>query len=1495
MSGYLRDSQLRRQLEEKVKEATRTRQAAEDGLKAAQEVLDAARRIDANVVEAEKVLADATAAMGSKDYKLAAEKAGEATERGKRIFRERVSTILDSSARLAALAKSVGVDASEAEATLAKARDAIATDDLPTAIDLAKKAWKKGEKSLSEHLSSSFSKVQALILSAKNLGRDVAPVEDLLSRARTAMEGNNFQSALDFTKEGLDTITEDLTSAMTKDVREAEDLIRTAQELGADVTKSTTLLERARTDVGNLEYEKANNALRQSRTESERALQKSLEGKFADFTKFIDEARAIGADPSAAQEHFSRAEVTIKQGNYKTGADLAKQGFQALQDAQFQRVVQTIGASREKFVAAVNMGIDLKDAISNLNNARQALQRGAFREALDWAHKADDLVDQTVGRVRRIQERLKELHRAFAQAEAQGVSAVAARRAAERAREAYQAHDLDGVEREIDAANEELRKSEREQVMRSIEGAEFVLTMGEQNGVDLTQASKLLEDAIVATKANEHRRALDVIAQVQSKAEESLRKHVADRTAVLRNAIVHLGPDGDSLKVLIVRAETSAAARDFEGALRHLEDGRQFVEDRNRQEAEGVVEALGLAVQTSIDLGTSVTSEESLYKELNGALGRGNVADVVAARDKVQATLAGSAENLTHLVQGRISTAQGLKIDVVEMSEYWRRARMALGVQNYLEGFRLLKEASDRAGQATAMHRQAYNVLSTAAAFVAEAKKRNVDVTKVVEMLVDAKKAFGRLDYEQTMDLAGRAKAETEKLTVLYTAAQRILANKERMELATKLGIDAPHLHDIASGAKEAMKAKEYEKAVQLATRSEQEYSALIRERIVGLLTGSESMAGSVEGVNLATVNDEMIRARQALESGELGQAVDLALHLQGQLEKLKKQGEEAEGTIRHVHELAADAEAMNLDVPSTLALLDKAERAYNMGRFEEALDHVSQADAELVQERDRGIAAMMRRFEDSIERARTEGTDTRSAEKLFERSREFFRSKKYRQALATALQSEAEAERVALQQVMAKQAVETIERKLKALGRPAPGVDRLAEEAQTAFGKGDYVKALDTAILASDALADFRLAFEETQEVRMRATALRQTARDIGAEAFKLDAYIQEGDAALEAGDVASAQASYAQSLEWGVGLVRAHLKDLLSQAEELAATCKKLEVDATSILNRLSEGRTRIDSEDFAGAFARIKEGREAAQAALGVRLSKAIQEAADNVAHAKKLGTDASSAESLLREANEKILRGEYEGALDVANRAQERVENVKVVEKRFVDLTYKAETTIRNGKRFGIDMRSAEARLAEAMQLRKKDFANAIKGAEESYRLAWEAVEAFAPNLKGTLTVGPAQLNEWTDASIELENIGKGLAKDVRLRILGDAETDQLKDLAAVRAHGKESLEFRIKMTAPGSVPLAIQIVSHRVFDDKEYIQEMIAQIEVAQSAAEKPKKLVANLESRCPICKGQIKKGFKVLQCACGRDFHELCANRVGRCPVCFRPLGGAAE
>src|SRR5438445_11835461 len=114
------------------------------------------------------------------------------------------------------------------------------------------------------------------------------------------------------------------------------------------------------------------------------------------------------------------------------------------------------------------------------------------------------------------------------------------------------------------------------------------------------------------------------------------------------------------------------------------------------------------------------------------------------------------------------------------------------------------------------------------------------------------------------------------------------------------------------------------------------------------------------------------------------------------------------------------------------------------------------------------------------------------------------------------------------------------------------------------------------------------------------------------------------------------------------------------------------------------------------------------------------------------------------------------------MDVVKKALERVESAKVVEKRFIDLTYKAETTIRNGRKFGIDMKAAEGKLAQAMQLRKSDLAESIKAAEEAYRVAWEAPEQLAPSMQAYVDVGPVRLDEWADATVAHEHVGQGLA-------------------------------------------------------------------------------------------------------------------------------------
>ncbi len=1493
MSGYLKDIALRKQLEEKVREATRSRSDAEKALQSAGDLITSGRRVDAVTTEADELLAEATSAMTAKDYRLALDKAVAARDKARRIYEERVKEIVNASASLVTMTKALGSDVVENEVAITRAREALGSEDFETAIDLAKKVWKRQEKVLHEHMSGSFSRAQSLIMAAKNLGRDTGPVEDLLSRARSAMESNDFELAMGFTKECLETVTGELRSELDRSILDSEGLMRTAKEMGADATKMAQLIERARADMEKLEFEKAFNALKQSKAEGDKALQKGLEGKITDFTQWVAKAEKLGANTTPARAAFRHAEGAIRENRYQDGATFARQGFQALQQAQFQRVLLMMNQSRDKFIAAKSLGADLGGPFGLFEQARQALQQGDFEAAVGAVRKADADIDRIVSESRDVEGSVRDFTKTIAEAETLGVAVGNARRHLDRARQSLQAKDFAVTRESVKKGREELERAEYDRTMEIVEKTEFILTSGERLGADLSESSKALEEAILATKEKDYRRATELAVKSRNLAEGALQKRLDDGLTGLKASLQFLGDDANAVRSLVSKAESAVAAKDIEGAFGFLAEGQKVSENRTKDRATQYHETVRSAVRLMQDLGSDVGGLDGVLKEMNAAMADGRFADVIGMRERVGKDIAAASESVFNLVKQKVVQAKNMRINIDEMRELLKRAKMSLGVEDVVEALRLMKETNDRANKVLDLYRTTHNAISSAAALVAEAKKREVDVTKVLEMLLESKKAFERLDFERALELANRSKAETEKLMVLYTSAQRLISSREKLDVAGRMGIDAPDLRDLLNVAKEAMKAKDYERALQLSERAEKGLTDLISDKVASLITTAEGVLSGIEGAALSAVQNKVIQVRSLADSQQLGAAADMALQVRDEVEKLKRTWEQAGVAMKRARDAIAEVETMNLDPASAKRLLEKADRSYKSGRFDEALDLANKASSELTTETEQNVAGTMKRFEESIDKAKREGVDTRSAEKLFERAKEFLRERKFRQALAVAMQSENETERVSLQQDMASKAIQTIEKRLTGFGHPLPQVQQIVADAKAAFRTGDYVKALDLAIRGGDEFGRRRESAEDAMEARTGAERIVGVLGTIGAQAARTEGAYREAEAALERGDADAARNAYQQVLEGGLAAARTHLTERLAKARGVSDLGQRLEVDVASSNKKFSESRAQIESENFESAFQLIEAGLKDARAGIAAKVSDALTNAESTVQHAKRIGADVGDAEEQLKLASQALLEGEFEKALKLIEMGSERVESRRMVEKRFVELTYKAESTVRNAKKFGIDVKEAERALQTSIQIKKTDITRAIAAAEDAYRLAWEAVEGFAPNIQGSLEVEVPRLDQWAEATLVLRNTGKALAKDVQVRILGDAEVEGLKGLAAIRAKGEERLPLRIRMTAPGVIPLVIQVSSHRVMDDKEYTQEMIAQIEVvagAAAGADEKRALVAEYESRCPICKGQIKKGFTIAKCSCGRDFHELCASRVGRCPVCFRPL-----
>ena len=140
--------------------------------------------------------------------------------------------------------------------------------------------------------------------------------------------------------------------------------------------------------------------------------------------------------------------------------------------------------------ALVMRGVGREIVLVDLNRARAAMQAGQFQDALAASRKADEVVDQIVREYQNVEEEIRSMQRAFADAEVLGVDTSGAKRYMERARSMLENRDFRAAVETLRRSREELERAQSERAMEVVEKAEFLLTAGEKMGANLEESSR---------------------------------------------------------------------------------------------------------------------------------------------------------------------------------------------------------------------------------------------------------------------------------------------------------------------------------------------------------------------------------------------------------------------------------------------------------------------------------------------------------------------------------------------------------------------------------------------------------------------------------------------------------------------------------------------------------------------------------------------------------------------------------------------------------------------------------------------------------------------------------------------------------------------------------------------------------------------------------------------------------------------------------------------
>ncbi len=1505
-SSYLKAMQLTKQLEEKAKETTKTRQLAEEELQASEKALEVAQAASVKVDEAKELFQQATAAFDDKEYKNALSLATRSKEVADKQYSDYSMEIINSAAKLLETVQQTGKTSETSVALLEEAKKVLIDKDFDKAISLSKECWKDLEKIILEQLSEEFSSAQSMIVLARNSGEDIASSETLLENAREYMNSQDYQTALENLKQCISGLNTGIQAQIDEMTDEARGFLISAKELDADVTRIEELLGKIDEEQEAKELEKALSTSRLCKSEAEKTLSIAISFNIEDGVLGIDKAETIKADTEKAQEILNRARNALKNSNYAEALNALKDSSEEIQNTQFQKVLETISQSRSKFLKAKKYGADLDEAIDFLNKAREALKDSDFLEALQMAHQGDKVVDEIINKFDQIEDKLNDFEGRLTEATEMGVDITEAQELFKKAMAAFEKNNTPDANQYGDNATKILDNTLHSFITDRIETAELVISAGDSLGAILDEPNDYMHNAIKAVKEGEFKIALEEADRSINRAEEIIKIHVSNTIASADLALQEVSNVNEAeIEDLISKAKAAFEKNAYDESFGLADKALSMMETAQSAKSKESISKMERAVKTAIDMNCEL---ESLDQDMKMSYESMKSRDFQTALELAERVYKNTiqmqkvtAEKEFSDAKIEVIEAKKLGIDINEMRDALKRAKGGFEKGDYKATFMESNQTLVNAKNIIQNHQAAYEAMTQAAAMIAEAKKGDADVKKVMETLMEAKSAFEKADYGNAKELADKVKEETHNIVSLYTSANNLATARKYMTHLETLSVDINQLSTLIDETKTALKNKDVKSAMELSSKVEGNSLDLLNSTITNLISEAESAIIDAKdiGIDVSSPSSKMDNARVKLTESDFKLSIELAMTAKEEVLSIKELSQNAGLKVKDLQDKVSESENLYADIADAKGLLNQAMNELRNHDYEKTISLSEEGLKEADRAVEKHIADTISTFRVATEKAKMDGTTVVAAEKLLDKAKDSFEKKDYKSALELAMRSEGELEKVGLQQDMAAKAIKTAETKLDEANKSgivSRQAKNLLDSARKDITNGDYVKALEHAIQSGDELYKVREEFSLAEEQMELLKTQIDTAVEIGVEISLAKKLQVDAENAMTGHDYKTAQEIAKEALVEGRRLTYSKLSSKITDTYKQIDLGASLNLDMEGLSSAIAEAKTFMENGKFKISNDKISAVSSEAKAKLDKHVTDFITNSEASANHAKDIGVDISNTLELLAKAKASLGAGKYKTAMDQAKESISKISDLqKGIEKEFIELTYKANSIISGVKKFGINVKEAEDLFKEGREIKAEDQKKAMSLVQESIRLAQSIMDEFRPQMVAKITDDRVTKNHWVDTEITLTNNGKSLGTDISIKMLGDIEYHGDIHVEKLMGNGNQvTIPIKIKFAdVIGSQPVIFEITSHRVLDNEEFVDKTTASIVVVEELQAKAKakdssfeKLKAAEDLKCNICMGTAKKGQDIIKCNCGKEYHDMCASRFGKCASC---------
>jgi len=1327
--------------------------------------------------------------------------------------------------------------ASKSKELLTQANAMIESNDYLKAKEFAVSSRVTTNEALKELFVKHTESLKNLIGEIEGQGAILTEPKINLQKAIEILECNDYKRAMEYIELGkahAEKVREQYQQA-TDAITMCEARLKDAMVLGLETAPFFKMIEESNSYLSQREYTKAFDKAIGITKEIDNAIYNLITSRFASIQSQINVASKLGAVTTGAEKEFAQAKSAFESKEYRKAIELAKNAQEELDMAQEDVVESVLATSSSIIEVAKRLGGDTARAMDLISKSQELIKSRAFEQAHTFAKNALEEAERVSTRI------------------------------------------------VLDAQSQ----------VRS------ALMKAEKIGVDLSKAKDFLEQSIQALRKKEYEVALDFCKQSQSMVENAQYNYLLGVINQAKNAFqeaIQLGASVAAEEGLIMQAQALLVEKNFEKGAEVAKSAIEKISAAALEIVSDVLELSGSLVENCEKIGADASVGKEILKQAYDAM-EGNKYQMAIelakqCEDACEVSCIKKIDEIFEEVRKVLKEVENVGADTTEIKSQILDAETAKAQKEFIQAKEFLMKAKSSGDKAIEIKMNM--TITSAKKMLDEAKRAGAEVSKIEILIKDAEAAKLKRDNLKAIEYANEAIALLEERQA--AKAEEVLTSaKQAMKNAERIGAEISKVDELIKEAENAISQKKYMRALEVsenAKRAAHEAQQTLVKEALASATTIVNNAGNL-GADVSKAKDMLIQAKKALEASQFEESIDFSI--QGEKEAERAQQVLISSMIMSAKDIIDNADKIGCPTSKAKELVQEAELMLTESEFSQAMAVVKEAIEEAGSSQRSLVEKMIDDGMKIAQEAKGLGADVSRGEALLNEGKKSLAIKDYLAAYQQVKLGVAAVTDAKTYYQGANEAISNAKIKLanaKKINANITKARELLTQAMNTMKNAEYAKAIE---IANEAGKESDRACEQTTaEILLDAKNLVDDSLAQGMVVGNASEYLAKAESAVKAKEFEKAieNARQAKSITEGIKKLFIQASDAIRIAETEIAGAKKSGVPSTEAEELLNIAKTEMKGGDYLKVMDFAKQCSEELKKGYSDLAAEVLNSAQFKVNYAKNIGAGAGTAETLLQQAVAALNAKDFVKAYDFAKQAGEEADKIKVKYKEIIDITFKADSLIMEGKGQGIDMSNAEKLLQQALLLKSKNIEEAVDYANQALEEAKRAVESYNVELSIELTPsGPMYKDEWTEGELVVKNAGRAHAKDVDVKLAGNIEVEGLVPLGRIRGAEVRKVALRIKPNRTGDLPIKVSTTYKREFDNKEASNQEVKWLKVEEKPISKPepgKKPTTSV--RCHICLGTIKPGLPIVKCDCGKTYHEICAIRVGECPNCGRVI-----